>query len=100
MSNPRWRQQLESVERILGELQLTAIPTLIALNKADLVPASTIDSVLRQVAQDNTREAVAISATDSSTLSALLERAGSILARNLFAGLTDDYMREPMSRIA
>ena len=37
VSNPRFVQQIESVERILRELQLAEIPTVLALNKADLV---------------------------------------------------------------
>src|SRR6267378_8184186 len=36
-ANPRWQQQVESVERILSELHFETIPRIVALNKADLV---------------------------------------------------------------
>src|SRR5205807_10090322 len=51
-SNPRLRQQLESVERILGELGHTGIPRLVAFNKADLLPPEDRESILRQASQD------------------------------------------------
>jgi GTP-binding protein HflX len=82
-ANPRWPQQVESVERILGELHFEEIPRIVALNKADLVDAETIDAVIRQVGQDGTRECVAISALEPRSLQPLLESAGAILARNL-----------------
>ena len=37
ISNPRFREQVESVETIIAELQLQAIPSIRVLNKADLV---------------------------------------------------------------
>lgn len=82
-SNPRLGQQLESVERILGELGHTDIPRLVAFNKADLLPPEDLESILRQASQDGARECLAISALDPGTLRPLLERAGAILARNL-----------------
>jgi len=82
-SNPRLRQQLESVERILGELGHTGIPRLVAFNKADLLPPEDLESILRQACQDGARECLAVSALDPGTLRPLLERAGAILARNL-----------------
>ena len=39
VSNPRWAQQIQSVEKILEELQISRIPSILALNKADLVNA-------------------------------------------------------------
>ena len=36
-ANPRWQQQVESVNRTLAELELQEIPRLLVFNKTDLV---------------------------------------------------------------
>jgi GTP-binding protein HflX len=82
ISNPRWRQQIQSVKRILAELKLSDIPTIVSLNKADLVDRHTLDAALRQLETDGT-DVVAISAISQATLTPLLEKAGAVLARNL-----------------
>jgi GTP-binding protein HflX len=82
-SNPRWQQQLESVERILGELGHTDIPRVVAFNKADLLAADELDALLRQACQVGQRECIAVSAIKPDSLRPLLERAGAILARDL-----------------
>ena len=82
-SNPRWQQQLDSVERILNELGHASIPSLTVVNKADLVDASSMEAILRQAAQGGEREVTAIAATDPRTLRPMLERIGSVLARDL-----------------
>jgi GTP-binding protein HflX len=82
-ANPRWQQQLESVERILSELQLGQIPRLVVFNKADLVDADSLESILRQAAQSGARDCISISATNPQTLRPMLERASLILARDL-----------------
>ncbi|MCA1573945.1 MAG: 50S ribosome-binding GTPase, partial [Acidobacteria bacterium] len=87
ISNPRWTQQIQSVERILQELQAAQIPSVLALNKADLVDAETLQAISRQLAQNGDREVVAISATDKGTLPPLLEKVGHILSQDL--GLPD-----------
>jgi GTP-binding protein HflX len=84
-ANPRWEQQLQSVERILGELKYNQIPRLTVFNKADLLDASAVESILRQASQRGAPEPVAVSATDSKTLRPMLERASAILARDLVA---------------
>ncbi|MFN2513036.1 MAG: GTPase HflX [Pyrinomonadaceae bacterium] len=101
-SNPRFAQQIESVERILRELKLAEIPTVLALNKADLVEADTMQAVLRQVTQEGAGEAVAISATDARSIEPLLEKAGAVLARNLTSRTAGEEGREAeqLSRIA
>ena len=101
-SNPRFVQQIGSVERILRELHLAEIPTILALNKADLVDANTIQAVFRQVTQERTRDAVVISATDARSIEPLLEKAGAVLARNLTARFPHEGDREAeqLSRIA
>ena len=100
-ANPRWAQQVESVERILGELQMAEIPRLMALNKTDLVDAEAIEAMRRQM-QTSQRECVAISATNAHTLQPLLEKAGAILAHNLVSrfGKKKHYEIESLSHIA
>jgi GTP-binding protein HflX len=101
-SNPRWQQQIESVERILGQLKLTEIPTVVALNKADLVDPETMEVVFGQVAQLGARDVVVISATDATTLKPLLEKAGAIIAHNLGTWFADEegFASKRRSRIA
>lgn len=81
--NPRWQQQLESVERILGQLEFTQIPRLTVFNKADLIDREALEAILRQASQSGERDVTAISATEPQTLRPMLERASAILARNL-----------------
>jgi GTPase len=82
-ANPRWAQQLDSVDRILAELHFAEIPRLVALNKSDLVAEDAMAAMLRQISQDGGPDCVAVSAINSSSLQPLLEKAGAILARNL-----------------
>ena len=82
-SNPRWEQQVESVERILTDLGHTEIPRLVVFNKADLVEPEELEAILRQSSQNGAREVVAVSAVRPDTLRPMLERAGEILARDL-----------------
>jgi GTP-binding protein HflX len=82
-SNPRWQQQLESVERILGELDFGQIPRLLVFNKADLVSSQTLEAMIRLASQNGAREAISISATQPETLRPMLEKTGAMLARNL-----------------
>src|SRR5687767_4310581 len=56
ISNPRWSQQIQSVERILEELQISRIPSILALNKADLVDSDSLEIIARQLAQAGSRE--------------------------------------------
>jgi len=84
-SNPRWPQQIESVERILNELGVAETQTIVALNKADVVETSQIEAIRRQITFNNSREVVVIAAIRPETLTPLLEKAGSMLARDLLA---------------
>jgi GTPase len=81
--NPRWQQQLESVERILGQLEFTQIPRLTVFNKADLIDREAVEAILRQASQSGERDVTSVSATEPQTLRPMLERASAILARNL-----------------
>ena len=82
-ANPRWLQQLESVERILTELNYNRIPRLVVFNKADLVKSDELSSIIRQATLSGERECVTVSALKAQSLRPLLERAGELLARNL-----------------
>jgi GTP-binding protein HflX len=82
-ANPRWLQQLESVERILGELEFGEIPRFVVFNKADLVDRDSLAAMLRQASQAGSRECIAVSAIDPQSLRPLLEQAGMMLARDL-----------------
>jgi GTP-binding protein HflX len=88
-SNPRWQQQVESVERILNELGHAAVPRIVAFNKSDLLRPHDVESLLRQACHEGARECVAISAIDAASLRPMLERAGEILARNLVSKPSD-----------
>src|SRR4029078_10182670 len=82
-SNPRWAQQVESVERILQELKLTEIPSLLVLNKADLVTPEILEAISRQLASNSGRPVISIAATDRQTLRPLLEKIGELLSRDI-----------------
>jgi GTP-binding protein HflX len=47
-ADPRLEQKLEAVERILAELHLDAIPRLVVLNKADLLPAHQAETLAKR----------------------------------------------------
>jgi len=89
ISNPRWSQQIQSVDRILEELKIVQIPSILALNKSDLVEADTLQAIARQLAQTGTGEVVTISATKPRTLQPLLEKVGEMLSRDLGLGEDD-----------
>ena len=99
VSNPRWLQQVQSVKRILVELNFADIPVILALNKADLMGKDAVEAAVRQ-AQFEATEVVVISAIREASLAPLLERAGAILARNLAAQSAEERYRSPVSRIA
>jgi GTP-binding protein HflX len=81
-SNPRWQQQIESVERILSELGHTSVPRLVVFNKADLKTPEEIEVMLRQATLGGERECISISAFNAASLRPLIYRAGEILARD------------------
>ena len=83
ISNPRWPQQIQSVERILEDLHSAQIPSILALNKADLIDPDDLQAIARQLAQAGTREVVTVSATSPRTLQPLLEKVGEMLSRDL-----------------
>lgn len=101
ISNPRWSQQIQSVERILEELHIARIPSILALNKADLVDVETLPAISRQLAQGGDREVVSISATERRTLPPLLEKVGQMLSQDLgLRGSEKAFDTSRVSRIA
>jgi GTP-binding protein HflX len=68
ISNPRFADQIESVERILESLHLDRIPVLRVLNKQDRAGSVTVNKLAR------TLDAVSISANDEQTLTPLLDK--------------------------
>src|SRR5436190_19205131 len=73
-SNPRWQQQIASVDRILLELHVEQIPRLLVLNKVDLVDREALNAMRRQLAIETGADALAISAQHRATLAPLLDR--------------------------
>ena len=67
LSNPRFEEQIRSVDRILRDLELHDIPRLLVFNKIDLVPKEEIAPLCRRF------EAIAVSAHDRQTFAALLQ---------------------------
>ncbi len=68
IGNPRFEDQIESVENILEELDLDGIPVIRVLNKMDRVDSALVEKLERN------KGGVAVSALDSSTLGPLLKR--------------------------
>jgi len=77
-SNSHALAQIESVEKILGELKLSEIPQLIVLNKADLIDDVSIEALKRQILADKGYESVAVSAINSKSLSPFFDKIGDI----------------------
>jgi GTP-binding protein HflX len=78
-ANPRWQQQVTSVDRILTDLEFEKIPRLLVFNKIDLLDRATVDSLLRHTSTQNGTAPIAISALDQSTMNLLLRRIGEAL---------------------
>jgi GTPase len=68
ISNPRFEDQIESVEKILDDLDLKNIPIIRILNKEDLVDTSLVSQLER------TFDGIGVSALDTSSLLPLLEK--------------------------
>jgi GTP-binding protein HflX len=72
-SNPRWQQQISSVDRILADLEFQDIPRLIVFNKSDLMSNENLQGMIRQAAHESGQQAIAISAVNRDSLRPLLE---------------------------
>ena len=82
-SNPRWQQQIASVDRILTELEFDKIPRLLVLNKVDLVDGASLGGMKRLAGRDDAVDCAAISALRPQTLLPMLEQIGQMLSQNL-----------------
>jgi len=82
-SNPRWQQQIASVDRILTELKFEGIPRLLVFNKVDLIGQADLDARFRSVFIESGKTPVAISATNKKTLTPLLDRIDEALPHEL-----------------
>jgi GTP-binding protein HflX len=80
-ANPRWHQQIASVDRILADLEFDRIPRLLVFNKADKLADASREAMLRQISIEQGNEPVAISALDVRTLAPLLQRIGASIGR-------------------
>ncbi len=67
-AGPRMEEQIRTVEKVLRRLELDRIPSLLVLNKTDLLDPAQVEELAYQTG------GVAISAITPQTLSALLER--------------------------
>ncbi|MFO8084577.1 MAG: GTPase HflX [Desulfobacterales bacterium] len=68
ISNPRFEDQIESVEKILEELDLESLPMIRVLNKKDLLDQSMVEHLEKSFG------GIAVSARDASTLIPLTEK--------------------------
>jgi GTP-binding protein HflX len=68
ISNPRFKEQIKSVEKILLDLNLDDIPLIRVLNKMDLVDKATTQKLSRDF------DATAISAKEKSTMMPLIRK--------------------------
>lgn len=75
-ANERAWQQIESVFKILADLELNEIPQVIALNKADLAEREAVELLQRQIALDTGIQSVSISALERRSLDPLLQKIG------------------------
>jgi GTP-binding protein HflX len=73
-SSPRAIHQIESVDKILGDLEFNKIPQIVVLNKSDLVSEEEIDVLRRQILLDKDVSVVSISANARETLRPLVEQ--------------------------
>jgi GTP-binding protein HflX len=78
-SNPRWEQQIASVDRILAELEFDRIPCLLVFNKVDLVDKATVEVMVRRTSLQYGSESLAISALSAGTFTPLLQRIATAL---------------------
>lgn len=78
-ANPQALAHVESVDKILQDLELNRIPRIIVLNKADLIDESSLEALQRQIGLDTGLDGVAISAVKPRTLKPLVEKIGEVV---------------------
>jgi GTP-binding protein HflX len=92
-ANPRWQQQIISVDRILAELEFEKIPRLLVFNKIDLVDKESLRAMKRLAGCDDAIKCVAISALSMQTLLPMLKQIGQMLSQDL----TNSIGTEPLA---
>src|SRR5882724_6672122 len=90
-ANPRWQQQIVSVDRILTQLEFDQISRLLVFNKSDLVDQESVHSMQRIAGCSDDAGCVSISALRAQTLLPMLEQIGQMLSQNL----TSTFSPEP-----
>lgn len=68
ISNPACMEQIESVEKIIGQLKLENIPVIPVLNKMDVMDAETVEIMARKL------DGIPVCAKDRKTLGPLFEK--------------------------
>jgi 50S ribosomal subunit-associated GTPase HflX len=77
-------KQVYSVIKILTDLELNTIPTIVVLNKADISTRIDIEDVKRQIEIETGLECIAVSALRKRSLNPLIKLIGETLSRDLF----------------
>ncbi len=85
-SNAAALRQIESVDKILSDLEFNKIPQIVVLNKTDLVQPDTLAALQRQILLDKGRECVSISAIRLDTLRPLVESIADAIGKFDVAG--------------
>ena len=96
-ANPRWQQQVASVDRILTELEFDRIPRLLVFNKADKLDEASLSAMKRTAGCRDAGDCVDISALRPHTLLPLLTQIGQILSRNLTGESSTREVPRPLS---
>src|SRR5690606_34719948 len=79
ISNPQVLSQIESVNKILVDLELNDIKQIMVLNKADLAEPDAVAAVSRRIGLDNDIQCVETSAIQNKTLVPLVAAIGSAI---------------------
>ncbi len=79
ISNPQYREHIESVEKILVRLKLEHIPVINVLNKKDLVDNETLQNIIARLG------GVAVSAKSNSTLTPLINMMQAAVNEKVFS---------------
>ncbi len=86
-ASPQALAHVESVDKILLDLELNNIPRLVVLNKADLLDEISLEALQRQLWLDKQAESVSISAIQSQTLKSLVEKIGEVVGKVMTSNL-------------
>ena len=88
-ANPRWQQQIASVDRILTELEFDKIPRLLVFNKSDLVDEESLRGMKRLAGCEDVVGCIGISALRTQTLLPMLDQIGRMLSQDLTEGKSE-----------